>query len=61
MFVEGPTVHSATVLRQAAEEFQRLHWWRVVLNVSGSAAIFRAFLVCYRLDTAASRPAGDPR
>jgi hypothetical protein len=48
MFVEGPAVHSATVLRQAAEEFQRLHWWRVGLNVAGSAAIFKAFLVCYR-------------
>ena len=48
MFVEGPAVHSATVLRKAAEEFQHLHWWRVVLNVAGSAAIFKAFLVCHR-------------
>src|SRR5262249_45029868 len=32
MFVEGPAVHSAAVLRQAAEEFQRMHWWRVALQ-----------------------------
>jgi hypothetical protein len=48
MFIEGPAVHSAAVLRQAAEEFQHLHWWRVMLNVAGSAAIFKAFVVCYR-------------
>src|SRR5262245_14272853 len=48
MFVDGPAVHSAAVLRQTAEEFQRLHWWRVACNIAGSAAIFKAFLVCYR-------------
>src|SRR5262245_24510231 len=48
MFVEGPAIHSAAVLRQAAEEFQRMHWWRVAFNVAGSAAIFKAFLVYYR-------------
>jgi hypothetical protein len=48
MFVEGPAVHSAAVLRQAAEEFQRMHWWRVAFNVAGSAAVFKAFLAYYR-------------
>jgi hypothetical protein len=48
MFVEGPAVHSAAVLRQAAEEFQRMHWWRVAFNFSGSAAVFMAFLAYYR-------------
>ncbi len=48
MFVEGPAVHSGAVLRQAAEEFQRMHWCRVAFNVAGSAAIFKAFLVYYR-------------
>ena len=48
MFVEGPAVHSAAVLRQTAEEFQRLHWGRVVFNVLGSWAIFKAFLAYYR-------------
>jgi hypothetical protein len=48
MFVEGPSLHSAAVLRQAAEEFQRMHWGRVAFNVAGSAAIFKAFLVYYR-------------
>jgi hypothetical protein len=48
MFVEGPAFHSAAVLRQAAEEFQRMHWWRVAFNVAGSTAIFKAFLVYYR-------------
>jgi hypothetical protein len=48
MFVEGPAVHSIAVLRTAAEEFQRMHWWRVAFNLAGSAAIFKAFLVCHR-------------
>src|SRR5262245_19406323 len=48
MFVEGPAMHSAAVLRTAAEEFQRMHWWRVAFNIAGSAAIFKGFLVCYR-------------
>jgi hypothetical protein len=48
MFVEGPAVHSAAVLRATAEQFQRLHWARVALNVAGSAAIFKAFLAYYR-------------
>jgi hypothetical protein len=48
LFVEGPAVHSAAVLRQAAEEFQRLHWWRVAFNIAGSVATFKAFLVYYR-------------
>jgi hypothetical protein len=48
MFIEGPALHSAAFLRQTAEEFQRLHWWRVAFNVAGSAAIFKAFLAYYR-------------
>lgn len=48
MFVEGPAVHSAVVLRQTAEEFQRLHWWRVAFNIAASTAIFKGFLVYYR-------------
>jgi hypothetical protein len=48
MFVEGPAVHSAAVLRQTALEFQRLHWGRVLFNVAGSWAIFKGFLAYYR-------------
>ena len=48
MFVEGPAVHSTAVLRTAAEEFQHMHWWRVAFNLAGSAAIFKAFLICHR-------------
>jgi hypothetical protein len=48
MFVEGPAVHSAAVLRQTALEFQRMHWWRVFFSVAGSAAIFKGFLAYYR-------------
>lgn len=48
MFVEGPAVHSAEVLRQTALEFQRLHWLRVAFNAIGSALIFTGFLRFYR-------------
>lgn len=48
LFIEGPAVHSAAVLRQTAEEFQRMHWWRVVFNAIGSAAVFAGFLRLYR-------------
>lgn len=47
MFVEGPAVHSVAVLRQTAEEFQRMHWWRVAFNAVSAAAIFQGFLACY--------------
>ena len=48
LFVEGPAVHSAAVLRQTADEFQRMHWWRVAFNAFGSAAVFTGFLRLYR-------------
>jgi hypothetical protein len=48
MFVEGVAMHSAEVLRQTAEEFQRLHWLRLAFNAIGSAAAFAAFLAYYR-------------
>jgi hypothetical protein len=41
-------VHSADVLRQTAGEFQRVHWWRVVFNAVGAAAVFTGFLRLYR-------------
>jgi hypothetical protein len=48
MFVEGPAVHSADVLRQTAREFQALHWGRVTLNAAAAAFIFVGFLKFYR-------------
>jgi len=48
MFIEGPAMHSVEVLQKAAEEFQRLHCWRVAFNVIGSAAIFKGFISYYR-------------
>jgi hypothetical protein len=48
LFIEGPAVHSADVLRQTVDEFQHLHWWRVAFNAIGSAAVFIGFLKLYR-------------
>lgn len=48
MFVEGSAVHSAEFLRQTAQEFQNLHWARVIFNALGSAPIFVGFLKVYR-------------
>ncbi|MEZ4614764.1 MAG: hypothetical protein R2867_04500 [Caldilineaceae bacterium] len=48
MFVEGPAVHSAAMLRQTALEFQNLHWLRVGFNAAGSVLIFVGFLKFYR-------------
>ncbi len=48
MFVEGPAVHSAEVLRQTALAFQNLHWLRVGFNAVGSVLIFVGFLKYYR-------------
>lgn len=48
MFVEGPALHSAEVLRQTAVEFQKLHWLRVGFNLAGSVLIFVGFLKHYR-------------
>lgn len=50
MFVEGPALHSAEVLRQTAIEFQNLHWLRVGFNIAGSALIFTGFLQYYRFN-----------
>ena len=44
LFIEGPAVHSVDVLRQTADEFQRMHWWRVAFNTLGSVAVFTGFL-----------------
>jgi hypothetical protein len=41
-------VHSAEHLRQVAQEFQRLHWARVVFNAAASVSIFVGFLSFYR-------------
>ena len=43
VFFSGSAVHSAEVLRQTAAEFQRMHWWRLVFNAIGSAAVFAGF------------------
>jgi hypothetical protein len=48
MFIEGPAVHSAEFLRQTAQEFQTLHWSRLLFNAVGSALIFTGFLKFYR-------------
>ncbi len=48
MFVEGAAVHSADFLRQTAQEFQLLHWSRLVFNALGAVAIFTGFLHYYR-------------
>ena len=48
LFIEGSAVHSAEVLRQTAAESQRMHWWRLVFNAIGSAAVFTGFLRLYR-------------
>ena len=48
MFIEGTAVHSAELLKQTAQEFQRLHWARVAFNVAASMSIFVGFLKFYR-------------
>jgi hypothetical protein len=53
MFIEGPAVHSPEVLRQAASEFARMHWWRVTFNGVAAVTAFRSFLLCYRSSLAA--------
>jgi hypothetical protein len=62
MFVEGPALHSAEVLRQTAREFQALHWVRVACNAAGAAFIFVGFLQFYRAGVLAAErrhvPAG---
>ena len=48
LFVEGASVHSVEVLRQASAEFLAWHWSRVLLNAAGAAFILVAFLRFYR-------------
>lgn len=60
MFIEGPAVHSAEVLRRTALGFQRLHWLRVGFNVIGSAAMFTAFLKYHRHIVTASTTDPEP-
>ena len=58
MFVEGLAVHSAEVLRQAANEFVTLHWLRLALNIASAVAAFAAFTALYRtriIESAAGR------
>ena len=59
MFIEGPAVHSPEVLRQAASEFARMHWWRVTFNGVAAVTAFRSFLLCYRSSLAASAGVKD--
>lgn len=47
MFIEGPRVHSAAVLRETAIEFQRLHWARLVFNAAGAAFVLVGLLKSY--------------
>jgi hypothetical protein len=55
MFVEGPAIHSAEFLIQTAQEFEVMHWLRVIFNSLGSAMIFTGFLNFYR-QTLSSQP-----
>jgi hypothetical protein len=48
MFIEGTSVHSAEFLRRTAQEFQTMHWGRVLFNASASAFAFVGFLRFYR-------------
>jgi hypothetical protein len=59
MFIEGPAVHPPEVLRQAASEFERMHWWRVAFNGAAAVTAFTSFLVCYRFSIAASAGVHD--
>ncbi|MEQ4204794.1 hypothetical protein ABN028_03295 [Actinopolymorpha sp. B17G11] len=48
LFVEGTAVHSDAFLVQTAQEFQRLHWSRLVFNAASAVTIFVGFLKVYR-------------
>lgn len=48
MFIEGTAVHSAAFLQQTAQEFQPLHWARLVFSAVESILIFTGFLKFYR-------------
>jgi len=57
MFIEGPAVHSADVLRRTAQEFEALHWVRLGLCLPASAFSFVGLLRCYRSSMSAQAPA----
>jgi hypothetical protein len=59
LFIEGPAVHSADVLRQTADEFQHMHWWRVSFNAIGPAAVFTGFLKLHRHTLTSAWPQAD--
>lgn len=50
MFIEGPAVHPAEVLRQTAREFEALHWVRLGLCLPASVFSFLALLRRHRPD-----------
>src|SRR4029079_10941251 len=54
MFIEGARVHSADVLRQAAVEFQRLHWARLAFNAASAAFVLVGLLKLYASQLAAT-------
>ena len=59
MFIEGPAVHPPEVLRQAASEFERMHWFRVAFNGVAAVTAFMSFLLCHRSFLGASAPTQD--
>src|SRR5215475_163814 len=52
MFIEGPTMHSVEVLRKTAQEFERLHWWRVAFNLIARPQSSRGLFHLSRRDRA---------
>lgn len=48
MFIEGPAVHSAEVLRRTAAEFEALHWVRLALCLPASIFALAGLLKFYR-------------
>jgi hypothetical protein len=48
MFIEGPAVHSAEVLKQTAHEFEALHWVRLALCLPASVFSQVGLLKYYR-------------
>ncbi|MFG6115643.1 hypothetical protein ACGTN9_10665 [Halobacillus sp. MO56] len=47
MFIEGAAVHSTEFLKQTAQEFLIVHWFRVAFNVIGSLLMFVGFIKYY--------------
>lgn len=61
MFIEGAAVHSPDVLRQTAEQFEQLHWLRVIFNAASAVFAFVGFVALDRwrlLRKAAPAPSG---